>query len=386
MKVAFFHDAILKKNIKGEYYTSGGLTKEFLSKYLKYFDELVVVTRAEYVTNTEKFSKSSGDKISFNSIEVINPIKILLNKEIKRKIEEEVEKADFIIVRLPSFIGNIAASYAKKIKKNYLVELVACPWDALSNYGNIQGKIMAPIMFQLTKYFVKNAPYVIYVSNNFLQKRYPSKGKTIGCSDVNISEIKEEILNKRLNKIENSSGKNYKLGLIGSLKVNYKGHITAIKAIARLKNPKIELHFLGAGDTTHWKKIAQKYKVEKQVFFDGTLPGGEPVYNWMDEMDIYLIPSLQEGLPRALVEAMSRACPAIGTKTGGIPELLEDEFIINRKDYKKLAEKIKIFLNNSKIMKDSAIKNFKRSTEFEKELLEEKKDIFYKSILNNRNK
>ena len=380
MKVAFFHDAILKKNVKGEYYTSGGLTKEFLSKYLKFFDELVVVTRVEYVENTENFSKSSGDKISFNSIEDINPIKILLKKEIKRKIEEEVEKADFIIVRLPSFIGNIAASYAKKIKKNYLVELVACPWDALSNYGNIQGKIMAPIMFQLTKYFVKNAPYVIYVSNNFLQKRYPSKGKTIGCSDVNISEIKEEILHKRLNKIENSSGGKYKLGLMGSLKVNYKGHFTAIKAIARLKNPKIELHFLGAGDKTHWEKIAKKYKVDKQVFFDGTLPGGEPVYNWIDEMDIYLIPSLTEGLPRALVEAMSRACPTIGTKVGGIPELIEKEYIINKKDDKMLSKKIKELLENPDMMKELAISNFKKSLEYKKEILENKKECFYKNI------
>ena len=164
---------------------------------------------------------------------------------------------------------------------------------------------------------------------------------------MNLLYVDKNVLRNRLLKIKNKSdGDKYKLGLIGSLNVNFKGHGVAIKALSYLKNKNIELHFLGAGDAKKWKKIAKKYGVEKQIFFDGTLPGGEKVYEWMDELDLYLIPSLQEGLPRALVEAMSRGCPAIGSNTGGIPELLGKKYIFGKKQAKKLANKIEDVLYN----------------------------------------
>ena len=56
--------------------------------------------------------------------------------------------------------------------------------------------------------------------------------------------------------------------------------------------------------------------------FNGVLPSGQPVLNWLDDIDIYVQPSFQEGLPRALVEAMSGGRPAFASTTGGIPELL----------------------------------------------------------------
>lgn len=50
----------------------------------------------------------------------------------------------------------------------------------------------------------------------------------------------------------------------------------------------------------------------------------------LDTCDIYVQPSLQEGLPRALIEAMSRGCPCIGARTAGIPELLPEECLTSR--------------------------------------------------------
>ena len=41
------------------------------------------------------------------------------------------------------------------------------------------------------------------------------------------------------------------------------------------------------------------------------------VYAWMDDLDVFLMPSLQETLGRALVEAMSRGCPALGSREDG---------------------------------------------------------------------
>ena len=64
------------------------------------------------------------------------------------------------------------------------------------------------------------------------------------------------------------------------------------------------------------------------------LKTSKEVMKILKDADIYLQPSLQEGLPRSVVEAMSVALPCIGFNTGGIPELLEPEFVVDQKDVK----------------------------------------------------
>ena len=74
--------------------------------------------------------------------------------------------------------------------------------------------------------------------------------------------------------------------------------------------------------------------------FLGQLPAGEMVRAQLDKADLFILPSKTEGLPRALVEAMARALPCIGTTVGGIPELLPSEDLVPPGDVKALAETI----------------------------------------------
>lgn len=378
------------KDENGVYY-SMTINNRVISRYLEYADKLYILTRVRILE--EKMQTTNiitSDNVEIIEVPNCSSMKgILKNTGIARKIiAEYLRKADFVIVSLPAIIGNIAITQCEKMKKKYIVEVIACPWDALWNHGKITGKLLAPIQFIFTRRRIKKAENVIYVSNEFLQKRYPNKNNNIGCSDVIIQEYSEDILQKRLKKIDEidkvDNKYTYKLGLIGSLSIKYKGHDTAIKAISLLKDRyNLELHFLGKGDSTYWRKLASEYGVEDLVKFDGVRPSGKPVYEWMDEMDIFLIPSLQEGLPRALVEAMSRGCPAIGVRTGGIPELLDKKFVANKKDYKQVAKLIDILLENTDEMKKQAIRNFKKAGEFQMKFLYEKRKNFYEKIINN---
>ena len=385
MKVAFFHDARLKKYQK-TVYTSGGLTNTYLQRYLKFFSKVTLCTREEVVKTEEEIKKlsiCSGENIEFKGIKSLN-LRSLFWGEDRKKIQENVKNHDFLIIRLPSFIGLVACQEARKEKKKYVIEMVGCPFDSLWNYGKISKKIVAPIFAWINKYEIKKAKFVTYVSNEFLQKRYPNKNKIIGCSDVDIPTIEEKNLERRIKKIREKQEKKenvYKLGMIGSLNVNFKGHETAIKAISQLKGKwNMELHLLGTGDQKRWIAMAKKYEVENQLVFDGVLPH-EEVNKWLDEIDIYLIPSLTEGMPRALIEAMSRACPTIGTKVGGIPELLDPEMLINKKDEKQLREKIEKLITNSEKMEEMAKRNFYKSLEFQKEQLDNKRNEFYDKML-----
>lgn len=383
MKVAFFHDVRLKK-YNEIYYTSGGLTNDYLQKYLKYFTDITLCVREENVEkkNIEELSIVSGKNINFDTIRKIKIFSLLFGKQ-KNKIKENIIKNDFSIIRMPSFIGMVACREANKNKKKYWIEMVTDPLDTLWNHGNRLGKIIAPIIYVINRHFVKKAENVIYVTDKFLQKKYPNKKNNIGCSDVNLEELSDSVLQARLEKIEaKEQNEIIKIGLIGSLNVKHKGHKVAIKAISKLKDKyNIELHFLGAGDKANWINIIKKYKVSDIVHFDGTLPSGQQVYNWIDKLDIYIMPSLTEGMPRSLIEAMSRACPCIGSNVGGIPELIGEECIVPRKNEKELAYKIIELIEDKDKMKSIAKRNFYKSQEYERNKLEEKMDKFRKEVL-----
>src|SRR5439155_26719861 len=72
-------------------------------------------------------------------------------------------------------------------------------------------------------------------------------------------------------------------------------------------------------------RLAAELGIREQVCFRGQLPAGEPVRARLDAADLFVLPSRSEGLPRAMVEAMARALPCIGSNVGGILELLAPE-------------------------------------------------------------
>ncbi|MBS8265639.1 glycosyltransferase [Mesobacillus boroniphilus] len=401
MKVSFFHDAKLIKDKSSNYY-SIGFTYNIWKRYLSVFDELMISTRifAEHPGNVEEEYKgyqiSSGENVFFSPISEYIGIKDILTNysAIRKQIRNSLKSTDGAIIRLPSIIGILACREANKLNKTIVIETVGCSWDAFWNYGSLVSKVVAGPMFLLQRKYTKSAPFVIYITKKFLQNRYPSKGVNAeGVSNVMVTTPNSDIFNMREQRILNLKRENkLKIGLIGSLNVNYKGHETAIKALSYLKNKgiKAELYFVGGGDPARWKKIAEQYNVLNNINFIGVISSGEKVNNWLDEMDIYIQPSKAEGQGRALIEAVSRGCICFGSSVGGITDTLDEEFLFHPKKFKNLAKLIIRVLDDH----DFAIKNIKRNVKnisaFNKEIIEEKRNSilndFRKSILIDNNK
>ncbi len=384
MKCLFVHDHRFYRDNDGKYYSPGKYPYKVWERYLEHFESLTVIGRCKEIPDISnlKVSLSSGDKVEFQTLPNIAGVKNTLKNRNKAKqmIRQAVETSDCIIARLPSLFGFIACQEALKQGKPWAVEVVACAWDGFWNHS-LQGKIIAPLMFHNTKHFVAKASHAIYVTREFLQRRYPNRRYAVGCSDVELAATPTSVLEKRLARIA-AQEKPLNFGMIGDLSVKYKGHDTALQALALIKDkiPDFRLLCLGDGDQTRIKSIAKELGVTDKVVFSGVLPGGAAVLNWLDQIDIYLMPSQQEGLPRALVEAMSRACPAIGAATGGIPELLPQECIHQAKDYPELARLIEQLVNDLEWRQESARKNFSQAQNFEKEGLDKKRADFWRNF------
>lgn len=366
----FVHDHKFKK-LNNKIYSSGGLSNEILTRYVNYYGKIKVLARIEDSDIYEnKFSE-----ITNKNVEIIN-YKLLKQKDLINL----VNNAKIVILRIPSFIGSKLYKLIPKNKK-YIVEVVACAWDALWNHS-LLGKVIAPLMYYKEKQIIKKAKYVIYVSNEFLQKRYPNNNYNIGCSDVSVKTIEKIDLYKRIKKIDKQKNKII-LGTCAAVNVRYKGQQYVLKAIAKLKKmgiSNIEYQLVGGGNPKRLIKLAKRIKVEKQLKILGTLPHDE-VFGWLDKIDIYIQPSNQEGLCRALIEAMSRGIPCIASNAGGNVELIDNNFIFKRKNVKELKNKILYMINEKKIMKEQSLTNYENSKKYDKSNLENLRNNFYNYVI-----
>jgi len=383
LKALFVHGFKFFEDSRGNLYLRG-YDNAIWNRYLKLFDELYVIGRKISVIDmdTAGFNKFEGDKLFFIEVPDIYDAKNYLRNNIvfKNMAYKIIDDVDVIITRLPGTYSSKIINYAKKKNKPYLIELVGCPWDALWNHS-IKGKLAAPYMWYSTRKAVINAPYVLYVTNEFLQRRYPANGRHIGCSDVSLPLLDEEILKNRLNRIEQRSGnKPIVIGTIGATNVRYKGQQYVIEAISYLNRQGYDFQYqvVGGGDRSFLMSLAEKYGVSHKVKFLGSLPH-EKVFEYLDNIDLYIQPSKTEGMPRALIEAMSRGCPAIGSNTGGIPELLNKEFVFKKGSVKELCNLLKRL--NKEEMQKEANRNFEKAKEYNKELLDQKRTAFFKEFV-----
>lgn len=365
---------------KNQYYAVDLPGDVWKNRYLKYCDRIKVIGRKDEVKDnpSPKIGLSSIDKVDFACVDNESYVKRFLHRrKDARHIMREISGCDFVICR-----GSWGTRECRKAKIPYLVEVVGCEWDALWNHS-WQGKIAALPRYIALKRAVKKAPFVLYVTKEFLQARYPTNGIHVGISDVKLKSADDIVLSHRIEKIANKPlNSKLILATTAAIDVKYKGQQYVIEALGKLKKQgvtNIEYQLVGGGKADYLRNVAKSHNVLDQVIFKGAMPH-EQVFDWLDTIDIYVQPSLQEGLPRAVVEAMSRACPVFGARTGGIPELVDSSFVFKRKCVNQIAQMIQGFNRENMIIQ--ARRSFKKAKEFDPHGLDNQRDAFYRSFIN----
>jgi glycosyltransferase involved in cell wall biosynthesis len=382
-EIVFAHDYPFLHGPDGEVYSDRGAWP--WHQYLAFADRIKVASRSRAPSpdaDLAEYTRVSRPEVSYAPIPSLSGprIRFANRREARRRLRSLLSEADALVARLPSEIGSLATEVAEELSKPWAVEVVTCTWDALWNYGTWQGKVYAPISWWQTRRVVSRAPFALYVTERFLQRRYPSRRRSVGCSDVELPEPDPVVLERRLARIGSSTG-TVRIGTIAALTVRFKGIQTALAALGRLEDrlPPFEFHVLGAGDPEPWRQLARRHGVEQRTRFIGTLPP-EQVPGWLDTVDLYLQPSFQEGLPRSLVEALSRGCPALGSTAGGIPELLEPVCLHRPGDENGLAELIGAAIGDREWQAAQARRNFDTARRYSKAELERIRSGFWREF------
>lgn len=350
--------------------------QSILKRYSHAFGEITLCTRCLDCKPNDKYIDITDDIKKFIPINLRKALFCIYDKDLKTALAG----CDLVIGRYDSVIAFRAASIARKMGIPTMAEIMADPWDGYWNHGLI-GKLLAPYMYYANKRAIFKSNYATYVTDYFLQCRYPCKGISINASNVQLPYIDDLIKDIRIDKIINKT--NFKkLTLITTAAVNVyaKGQEFVIRAIPKLQSRGFDIKYklVGGGSPERLKKIAKKLGVEDCVEFLGE-QNLDFVLKTIDQSDIYIQPSLQEGLPRAVIEALSRACPVIGTRTAGTPELINEECVVDRKSSDDIVRAICTIANKEKFLR-LADNNFNRASDFKIDILDDRRNNFFDRI------
>jgi len=172
------------------------------------------------------------------------------------------------------------------------------------------------------------------------------------------------------------------VGTVGWL-LPIKGPLYLLKAMERVwqSHPQIELVFVGKGQLEDKLRTeAFRMGVSEKVAFLGWR---NDIPEIMQVLDIFVLPSLNEGMGRVLVEAMAAGRPIVASKVGGIPDLIEhgqNGLLVQPGDVRGLAMAIERLLANREMMVDMGKTGRTRARRYSVEKMVEKTDALYASL------
>lgn len=202
------------------------------------------------------------------------------------------------------------------------------------------------ILRKLSRLSLKHASLVHAISRELasVAKRFGAEDILTVPNGVDMAEFIPMGKEKARKKLDIPPGKSMVVCVARLVPV--KGIDYLIRAIALLSqlNNRISLLVIGDGpQRSDLEKLASELGLRDKVKFLGALPH-EQIPLYLNAADIFVQPSLHEGLGIALIEAMSCGIPVVGTRVDGILDIIEDGengFLVPPKDSEALAEAVK---------------------------------------------
>jgi glycosyltransferase involved in cell wall biosynthesis len=178
----------------------------------------------------------------------------------------------------------------------------------------------------ILKYVAKRADYVVAVDKKSMELFRKITGRKGNICSINNS-IKPFSIPKRKKR-----DKNFIIGnvtYLGDVRKT-KGWDYLLDAFKRIRKeiPLSKLVLIGSSDTSKTSKIGKSIEekgIENDVLLKGVMTH-EKTLEEVADFDVYVSPSTFEGMPNAVLEAMILKKPVIATESGGVPEIIKDEY------------------------------------------------------------
>ncbi len=368
----------------GAVWTPDQFDRNFWQQYLHVFDAVRVLARVRQVQSVpERYLRVDDERVEVEAVPYyVGPWQYLKNWfSVRRIIAQTIKKEDAYILRVSSQLANVLSPMLERKGIPYAVQVVCDPLDAFAP-GVLQHPI-APLMRKIMPWKLRrqchSAVAASYVTEKHLQRRYPCPRESFAISSV---QLQEKDFRDKAREYA-SQQEPFQLVFVGSLAQRYKGVDVLLKALAHCQESGRRFHLNIIGDGKYreeYETLTGELGLTADVHFVGSLAGATAVREYLDQADALVHPSKTEGLPRAVIEAMSRALPVLASRVGGIPELLAEEDLVCPGDEKVLAEKMMETFSSTSRLEAMSARNLKRSRDFQKKILDQRLRAFFEAV------
>lgn len=312
----------------------------FFRRHLEIFERISVIARVAPVAEPPDGAiRADGPGMQFKSIgHYTGPWNFLRHaSRLLPALRRAAGACDALLLRVPS---NLAHSFTPN--GPFAVEVLGDPAELYS-----PGACRAAMRAFYRQWFVirlrqqcQQAVAAAYVSKE-LSCRYPGPSTHL-LLDADLGEEAFASSPRRT-----SGSRQVEIATVGGFDHPVKGHDVLLRAVSLLRLSGIDARLTIVGDgglRDELRRLAESLRVP--TTFAGQVGGASRVRQTIRNADLFVLASRSEGKPRAMLEAMALGIPAIGTRVGGIPELLPSKQLTERDDPDALFRVIRATLDN----------------------------------------
>jgi glycosyltransferase involved in cell wall biosynthesis len=278
-------------------------------------------------------------------------------------------RAGVIIAQYAYFCGLIGALAAKLARKPFIVRAVGS--DLRVHSQSLMGKVAVLLTFRI-------ASGVICVS-----KDLENVAQRLGAKSTVV--IPSPLMLPYSNEI-NVRRKDRQIVSVARL-VPIKGLSYLIRAMVHVKDGSLVI--IGDGpERRRLELLSRHLELSDRVFFTGWIGERSTILKYLRQAAVFVLPSLSEGRPRVLIEAMACGLPVVATNVGGVPEVVVDGvngLLVPPRDEKALAKAIERVFNDVEFQKGASAENVRAATEYLPSIIGQRIFDYLEKILHSAN-
>jgi glycosyltransferase involved in cell wall biosynthesis len=370
----------------GDQYYSKECVPNFFQRYLEVWDQVIVLGRLAELSSPPQ----GAAPLDFRNVTFVRgpdfhgPFQYLQRRgQVQRAAQRALAMADSVLFRGCNTLVMPLYHKCRRAKRPYGIEVLGCPYDTFAPGAN--SHLLRPLFRWLATreqlHVCRDAYAATYVTEHVLQQRYPpGSGRfATSYSDVVIPPECFLATSRKPRPVQDRKH----LVTVGTMSVMYKAYDVLIPAVAKAVESGIDLDLTIIGDGKHQaelQELTSRLNIADRVIFRGRVTPGPPIFAELDQADLFVLASRQEGLPRALVEAMARGLPSIGSTVGGFPELLSPEDLVPPNDVDALAKKIIEVIRDPARLSEMSARNLQRSMAYNESTLHARRFEFYQYL------
>jgi glycosyltransferase involved in cell wall biosynthesis len=374
----------------GRVYSSSGVDGyAFWSRYRTAFDRVLVAARTAGAA-------VEGDRVVLEGpgVEVVplpdylGPWQCLrVAAHLRSAMAAAVGQADALCLRAPGPIAGLAWRLAGR--RPYAVEVVGDPHDALA-----PGTVSSPVrplargaLVHDLRRMCAGAAAVSYVTAGALQQRYPTTAWSTSYSSIDLDDgafATPAAVSAHYAAVHTARrgtrARPWQLVFVGSLAQRYKAADVVIDAAARCRERGLALDVTIVGDGAERPGLEAHARLRGLgggIAFLGHLHGPAAVRHVLAHSDVFVLPSRSEGLPRAMIEAMAMGLVCVGSRVGGVAELLDDGMLVPAGDATALADRLGRLLASPERLLPIALDNLERARSHHRDVLDARRSELY---------